>query len=87
MRTIQNPSIKKLILLLFPALFFSILFILTGMEYFWMMIIAITLLVAHIILVTYFCIKQKCYRQLANAAMLFGTFIGYFALIIYISKH
>ncbi len=85
MRKIQHPNLGQLTLTLIPTLILSMLFILTHSTHWWMIYAAIVFLVIYGILVTYFCLKQKCYRQLGFAyinTVLYAAFIG---LIVYVA--
>lgn len=86
MRKIQNPNIGQITWALVPTLIFSVLYILTGSTYSWMLAIAIIGIIIYAVLATYFCVKQKCYRQLAFAYISAALYAAFVALIIYINK-
>lgn len=86
MRKIQHPNIGQITWSLVPTVIFSLLYILTGLIYSWMLAIAIVCLIIYTVLATYFCVKQKCYRQLAFAYISATIYAAFIALIIYINK-
>lgn len=86
MKKIQHPNIGQLTWALVPTLIFSMLFMLTRSIYWWMIYTAIVFLVIYGILVTYFCLKQKCYKQLGFAYATTALYAGFIALIIYINQ-
>lgn len=86
MRKIQRPNIGQLSGLLILTIIFCILFIITNSAYWWMITAAIISLVIFVILVTYFCIRQKCFKQLAFSLVNSILFAAFIALIIYINK-
>lgn len=85
MKKIQHPNLGQLTWSLVPTLIFSMSFILTGSTHWWMIYAAIVFLVIYGILASYFCIKQKCYRQLSFAYATTALYAGFIALIVYIN--
>lgn len=85
MRTIQHPNLGQLTLLLIPALIFSILYLLLHNPHIWMIVVACIFLATYAIAASYFCIKQKCYKQLATVFIRVVLFAAYIGLIVYIS--
>ncbi len=86
MKKIQHPNIGQIALSLIPALLLSMLFILTNSTHRWMLYIAIVFLAIYGILATYFCIKQKCYKQLGFAYATTALYAAFIGLIIYINN-
>ena len=80
MDTIKDPSQEKLSILLVPVAlmcFFSIIFRIMQT---WMTVVIVASLAIYMALITYYCIKQKCYVQLgSNWLILF--MLGIFFLI------
>lgn len=75
MKTIKNPSLGKLGIALIPIPIMLIYIIATHSRPLWTIIVMIASTVVYMALVTYFCIRQKCYRQLA---------LGWFILISWV---
>lgn len=85
MRKIQRPNLGQLTWSLIPSLIFSMLFILTHSIHWWMIYAAIVFLGIYGILVTYFCIRQKCYKQLGFAYINTALYAAFIGLIVYIN--
>lgn len=64
-KKIQNPSEWKLSILLIPVLAALVIVIATRSTPTWVIIMAIASVVAFMAALTYHCIRQKCYGQLA----------------------
>lgn len=65
MKTIENPGAKKLSLALIPVPLLCVYVIVTRSLPVWSIALGIASVVVYMALITYFCIKQKCYTQLA----------------------
>lgn len=64
MKTIRNPSIWKLGWALIPVPIICVVAIIMRALPTWLWITGVVSVAVYMILVTYFCIKQKCYKQL-----------------------
>jgi hypothetical protein len=85
MKTIKNPGIWKLGISLIPIPLIYLYIILTKSMPMWTFIVGILSVVVYMVLVTYFCIKQKCYAQLIqNYATLIGWCIVFVIQFYYI---
>ncbi len=67
MKQIENPSAWKLSLLLIPVVVVCIAAIILNTFPGWGVVTGIVSVVAYMGAMTYFCIKQKCYEQLAQS--------------------
>ena len=85
MKKIRHPNLGQLAWALIPTLILSMLFMLTDSIHWWMIYAAILFLIIYGILVTSFCIKQKCYKQLGFAYVTTALYAAFIALIIYIN--
>lgn len=80
MKQLSNPSVWKLAILLIPIPLIMIYEFCTRSNPTWAIIICIISLVAFTIPFTYFCVKQKCYKQLASLSICLITW----AIIFYL---
>lgn len=65
-RTISNPSIWKLGLALIPVPIVCVVAVIMRALPTWLWVIGAVSVAVYMILVTYYCVKQKCYRQLGQ---------------------
>ncbi len=78
MKRIENPSSRKLSWLLIPIFFVLAFMALMKAIPVWVVIIVIMSVAAYLSALTYYCIKQKCYGQLAlNWIILFMWILIY----------
>lgn len=66
MKKIKNPGIWKLGISLLPIPILCIYIIATRTFPAWILIVGLISTAVYMALVTYYCIKQKCYAQLAQ---------------------
>ncbi len=78
MKRIENPSSRKLSWLLIPIFLVLAFMALMKAIPVWVVIVGIMSVAAYLSALTYYCIKQKCYGQLAlNWIMLFMWILIY----------
>ena len=84
MDTIENPSANTLDWVLLPVIPAAIARFFFKTVPLWLNIVEVAPFVIFMILITYFCIKQKCYRQLYSywlSFIILGT--GFVRIIFY----
>lgn len=72
MKTIENPNGRKLAVLLIPAFLMLVVIPILKSIPVWTIVVSVISVVSYMAALTYYCIRQKCYRQLAvNYIVLF----------------
>lgn len=83
MKTIQHPNSKQVSYALIPIYILCAYVIISHSIQTWVYIVGAISFITYFALVTFFCIKQKCYQQL----ILNYAFGALFALIFYLQFH
>lgn len=84
-KQIQNPSNGKLLLVFIPFIIIMGIRIASGSMGNWPMIIGIISTVIYLGLLTYYCVRQKCYTQLLVNAVVILMAVGFFIFQDYTS--
>lgn len=80
MKTIKNPSAGTISLLLIPIAIIFTIRAFFGYYAQWLLIVGGIFLAIYTTLITYFCVRQKCYAQLARILLI----VIFMVLIIFI---
>lgn len=64
-KTISNPSVEDLSIALAPFFVMFVVALIKGKMPTWALVVSVVSLVSYAGLIAYFCIKQKCYKQMA----------------------
>lgn len=65
MKTIENPSGRKVGLLLIPAFLMLVAIPILKSIPVWVIVVSALSFASYLGVLTYYCVRQKCYRQLA----------------------
>lgn len=80
-KQIEHPSANQLSIILIPTIFLGGYALIVPTPKFWMFWAAGSIAGIYLILLTYFCLRQKCYKQLWIAWAKVGIFALCFILI------
>lgn len=80
MKTIKNPSSQKIGLILTPIPILCVLVIILRSLPTWILIAGAISLLTYMALMTYFCIKQKCFTQLCILYIIVIVWIATFII-------
>ena len=64
MKTIENPSGRKVGLLLIPAFLMLVAIPILKSIPVWVIVVSVLSFASYLWVLTYYCVRQKCYRQL-----------------------
>lgn len=64
MKTIENPSGRKVGLLLIPAFLMLVAIPILKSIPVWVIVVSVLSFASYLGVLTYYCVRQKCYRQL-----------------------
>lgn len=81
MKAIKNPSERKIGVSLIPIFLVLIYVIITKSFPVWALIVGAGSLVIYMSLLTYYCIKQKCYQQLIRMDILLLLLLAIFIVV------
>lgn len=84
MKTLKNPSGRVLSLALIPIPLLLIYVIITRSAPIWVYVVGIASFALYIILMTIFCIKQKCYKLLWYMYFITAMFVLYWVAVHYL---
>ncbi len=82
-KTINNPSVKDLSIALAPFFVMFVITMIKGKMLTWALVVSVVSLLSYAGLIVYFCIKQRCYKQMAYN-LLFLILFGLGFILIHI---
>lgn len=84
MKQIQNPSNWKLAILLIPVVAMMLVVAFSRTLPIWAIVVAAVFFVSYLGALTYYCIKQKCYKQLISNIVILVWNIIFIILLFYV---